>query len=1028
LAGNNSYSGGTTVTGGTLTGDTGSLQGLINNNAAVVFDQVFDGTYAGTMSGSGGLIKSGTGNLTLSGTNSYTGGTSVAGGSLTGDTSSLQGQIVNNATVIFSQSFDGTYAGDMSGNGSLSKAGSGNLTLTGSNSYAGGTIVSAGTLTGDTSSLQGQVVNQAAVVFNQSIDGTYAGDMSGAGTLTKTGSGNLTLSGTNSYAGGTTVSAGTLTGDTNSLQGQVVNDGTVVFSQGFDGTFAGDIVGEGFLVKSGAGNLTLTGVNRYSGGTVVSEGSLTGTTYSLLGDIINNAQVIFIQDFDGTYSGNMSGSGSLIKEGAGTVTMTGALDYTGGTEIIEGELLGDIVYSGSSKVGAGILVGDTDILQGDFVNDAEVVFDQDFDGAFAGNMSGTGELTKDGNGNLTLTGTNSYTGGTTVSGGTLTGNADSLQGQIVNNAAVVFNQNANGTYAGEMSGTGTLEVTGSGQLNLTGNHTFTGLTSVTGGALMANGSLASSVEIGPTGFLGGTGFIAGTVSNWGTIAPGNSIGTLTLGNLIAQPGSTHAVEVNPVGASDLVLVAGSATLNGGTVNVSRESLDNPESFSRRTFYEILAADGGIAGRYDGVVDDMSEINPFLYLASSKSLQTVLVRNDIDYAQIAGPLTGNQLTVANAMTQASPTTYLGELADALDIVFDTLDEVGRSAAYDHFGGQSIHTAMPMTAFSLTDGFNGAVGSRMSRLHQQEHASATTTDSLQGVKLAMAGEVKDLAPLDEQGQQDRHLWIHSFGVDGEVDGDRNAAGYDYQAYGYALGVDFPVRKGLNVGVTAGYGKTKIDTDSDDDGSVEGLLAGVYTNYQSNGFYLDGIVGFADNSYETTRAIAVATSRWAARGDYDGDEWLAAVEAGYMAKFGEYEVQPFFGTRFIRQDEEGFTEEGAGSLNLDIEERTTTSWKLSPGVKVSRPISIGERSFLVPEIGLKWAYELRDSNDTINASLADTPAAGQFRLEGVDVSRNSIEISAGLSIVGSENLQGGLNINTEINSDRSNHQVEVGMRYLW
>ena len=145
--------------------------------------------------------------MTLSGANTYSGGTMVSAGSLTGTTTSLQGAIVDNANVTFNQATNGTYAGVLSGTGTLTKSGAGTVSLSGANTYSGGTTVSAGILQGDTTSLQGNLVDNANVTFNQSTNGTYAGVLSGTGSLTKNGTGTVTLSGANTYSGGTTVSA-----------------------------------------------------------------------------------------------------------------------------------------------------------------------------------------------------------------------------------------------------------------------------------------------------------------------------------------------------------------------------------------------------------------------------------------------------------------------------------------------------------------------------------------------------------------------------------------------------------------------------------------------------------------------------------------------------------------------------------------------------------------------------------------------------------------------------------------------------
>ena len=97
----------------------------------------------------------------LTGTNSYSGGTAVLGGVLEGTTSSLQGDITDNASLIFDQSATGSYGGTIDGTGSLTKLGIGTVTLPGSNSYTGGTLVGAGALQGTTDSLQGDITDNA---------------------------------------------------------------------------------------------------------------------------------------------------------------------------------------------------------------------------------------------------------------------------------------------------------------------------------------------------------------------------------------------------------------------------------------------------------------------------------------------------------------------------------------------------------------------------------------------------------------------------------------------------------------------------------------------------------------------------------------------------------------------------------------------------------------------------------------------------------------------------------------------------
>lgn len=218
------------------------------------------------------------------------------------------------------------------------------------------------------------ITNNGRVVFNQTVSGTYAGVISGQGALQKTGAATLILTGANTYTGLTTVSEGTLRGDTTSLRGAIVNNALLQFNQASAGTYAGVISGTGQLQKIGAGVLTLTGVNTYTGMTGVSDGVLSGNTTSLRGQIVNNAVVQFNEANSGTYAGAMSGTGTLLKAGLGSVSFSGANSYTGATQINAGTLFieGDqeaatgalTTASGATLGGKGIIGGATTIASG----------------------------------------------------------------------------------------------------------------------------------------------------------------------------------------------------------------------------------------------------------------------------------------------------------------------------------------------------------------------------------------------------------------------------------------------------------------------------------------------------------------------------------------------------------------------------------------------------------------------------------------------------------------------------------------
>ncbi len=266
-----------------------------------------------------------------------------------------------------------TLTGDISDGvnpGDIVKVGTGRLVLTGANTYTGGTIVSAGELIGNTTSLQGAIANNAAVEFAQATAGTYAGVMSGSGALTKTGAGVVALTGANTYTGGTTISGGVLQlgGGTasGSIVGPVVNNGALAVNRSDAYTFAGVISGAGSFVQNGTGTTTLTAANTYTGGTLISRGRLVGNTISLQGSIENNAALEFAQANTSTFAGQILGTGQFDKTGAGMLTLTAnSANFTGGTFVRAGELRvnGNLsrsvttVQSGARLSGTGVLGG-----------------------------------------------------------------------------------------------------------------------------------------------------------------------------------------------------------------------------------------------------------------------------------------------------------------------------------------------------------------------------------------------------------------------------------------------------------------------------------------------------------------------------------------------------------------------------------------------------------------------------------------------------------------------------------------------
>ena len=213
-----------------------------------------------------------------------------------GATGSIVGNVLNNTTLVFNRSNIYQFDGEISGTGAVQQNGGGTTILTAANSYAGGTTISAGVLQlgngGATGSIVGNVLNNATLVFNRSNIYQFDGEISGTGGVQQNGGGTTILTAANSYAGGTTISAGVLQlgngGATGSIVGNVLNNATLVFNRSNIYQFDGEISGTGGVQQNGGGTTILTAANTYAGGTTISAGVLQLGNGGATGSIVGN--------------------------------------------------------------------------------------------------------------------------------------------------------------------------------------------------------------------------------------------------------------------------------------------------------------------------------------------------------------------------------------------------------------------------------------------------------------------------------------------------------------------------------------------------------------------------------------------------------------------------------------------------------------------------------------------------------------------------------------------------------------------
>lgn len=519
---------------------------------------------------------------------------------------------LSNTTTIGGAGAGGiTFNGNIDGAGGLTKATSGTVTLTGSNTYSGITTINSGTLQigsgGATGSLGTSNVNNISVLaFNRNNAMTVNNIITGSGSLIQQGSGSTILARTNAYTGGTWINSGTLVvGSANALgassgavnmnggvlgaQGaQTVNNAFHLLANGTIDTSVGNIIlggmidGDGALIATGGGTLTLRGTgNSYFGGTLITNattvlvgqnyalgnGGVTmsgGTTLGFIGNWtianavqINGSSTFWVtNNYSGTESGDISGSGNLIKTGAGTLTLAGNNSYTGATTISNGTLVvGAPGFSGT-------------LGTGNVTNWSSLIFNRSEPMTVANLITGTGSLTQNGSDVLTLTGSNNYSGITRILNGALQigdGGATGTLGtsNVVDNGSLIFNRSNTMTVANNISGGGSLTQQGGGTTILAGNNTYAGGTWIYNGTLVVatNTALGSGAVTMNGGTLGAQG--NRTLANVFHL-DGNGLFNTSGGNLTINGAVDGAGGVYNFGGGVLTL-NGANSYSGGTI-------------------------------------------------------------------------------------------------------------------------------------------------------------------------------------------------------------------------------------------------------------------------------------------------------------------------------------------------------------------------------------------------------------------------------------------------------------------------------
>jgi len=585
------------------------------------------------------------------------------------------------------------------------------------------------------------------------------------------------------------------------------------------------------------------------------------------------------------------------------------------------------------------------------------------------------------------------------------------------------------SLGGVISGTGSVTKQGPGTVTLSGNNTYTGGTTISGGKLIVNGSVGD-VDVGAGCELGGDGTV-GTLVNSGTVAPGNSIGTLTVtGDYVSEAGATHRVEVNDSGQSDLIDVSGTATINGGTVDVQAES----GSYSSGMTYTILEADGGVSGTYDGITDNFAFLTASLVYNPGDVRILLLADSGTSYYSIAR--TFNQRAVAGYL-DANSSAATGDFATILGEL-DSLTASDARNAFDHLSGELYGTlatlgveksdlflrtiARRLRAMSTID--TGCVRTRAADSHSPgAHSTGgeTTAHVARGQDACCTDWTTSLAAVWKP-------WVQAHGVSGNAHGDGNAVGFDYTIGGTAFGFDRPLDDQTRFGLAGGYSHSNLTLESrSGHAEIDSGQFGAYLNRTVGCSHITGIFSWTHNDFDALRQVVVGRIRRTAAADFYGDEFGFYLEAGRAYSIRSFHIQPLASLQYLQLHQVEFSETGADSVNLAVEAATTHSFRGALGSRMLWYRRTDNGHLLVPELHALWTHEFQDVDRFVNARFTSL-SGGSFTVMGADLGRDAAILGAGISAYAGARFGLFVNYDMYLNGRQIAHAGTGGIRFVW
>jgi autotransporter-associated beta strand protein len=578
------------------------------------------------------------------------------------------------------------------------------------------------------------------------------------------------------------------------------------------------------------------------------------------------------------------------------------------------------------------------------------------------------------------------------------GTTGTIIGDVLDRGTLNFNRSDAVAYSGIISDTGRVQQNGTGTLTLSGISTYTGATNVNAGTLSVNGSIASSslTTVNAGGTLGGNGTVGNTTINGGTLAPGNSIGTLAVqGNLVFTAAASYMVEVSPANA-DRTNVTGIATLGGATVKASFAA----GSYINKQ-YTILNATGGVSGTFNTLANTDLPAN----FKSSLSYDSNNAYLNLALNFIPPPgsgLNANQQSAANAIVG-----FFNANA-GIPLVFGGLTPAGLT----QISGE-VATGTQQTTFNAMNQFMGVLTDPFITGRGDPVTSSSTVpqfaDEADGAKAyasnakarnkserdAYAAVYRKAPVLADPFTQRWSVWAAGYGGSQTTDGTAVLGSNNTRSSigGVAVGADYRFSPYTLAGFALAGGATNFSVNGLGSGRSDLFQAGAFVRHNVGAAYLTGALAYGWQDITTDRTVTVAGTDLL-RAKFNANAFSGRAEGGYRFAtpwLGGIGLTPYVAGQFVTFDLPAYAEQsiaGANTFALSYAGKSVTDTRSELGLRSDKSFAMQNGIFTLRGRAA-WAHDF--STDRAITPTFQTLPGASFVVNGAAPAHDSALVTA-------------------------------------